>query len=439
MNFGRLIYPSSILIKNLSCISSSLRPSCIHYTNPSPQGVLMSSPLEVFLAARTPEFIQIRRQLHRLAELSTLEYVTGDYLKSLLTLWDIPFEAPIADTGLTVTIPGKKPGPGKVVALRADMDALPIFESERCPWHSKTPGVMHACGHDAHMTIALGAARYFKEQEDSFSGCVRIFFQPAEETTGGAQRMVEEGCMEHPPVDYVTGLHVAPYLPTGDIEVKYGKLYAASDEVAIVLRGRNSHGAYPEAGVDAITLAAFVITSLQSLVSRRVSPLDQCVLTLGTLHGGAAHNILADRVDIAGALRTTDPATRTAAKEYITAQVTKISEAYGGSGIVTFTPGYDALVNTDPLVDTLRAIAIPLLGREHVHWKASPGMGVEDFSAFLEKAPGVFYHLGCGNEKKGLTAPLHSREFAVDEDCLALGIHLQIALAQELLITAAPA
>lgn len=396
----------------------------------------MPSPLEVFLTARTPEFIQIRRQLHRLAELSTLEHATGDYLKSLLTLWNIPFEAPIADTGLTATIQGKKPGPGKVVALRADMDALPIFESERCPWHSKTPGVMHACGHDAHMTIALGAARYFKEQEDSFSGCLRIFFQPAEETTGGAQRMVEEGCMEHPPVDYVTGLHVAPYLPTGDIEVKYGKLYAASDEVTIVLNGKNSHGAYPESGVDAILLASFVITSLQSLVSRRVSPLNQCVLTLGTLHGGTAHNILAERVDITGALRTTDPATRAMAKEYITAQVTKLSEAYGGSGVVTFTPGYDALINTDWLVDILRESAIPLLGREHVHWKASPGMGVEDFSAFLDKAPGVFYHLGCGNEKKGLTAPLHSREFAVDEDCLALGIHLQITLAEALFATA---
>lgn len=393
----------------------------------------MKTTIEAFLAAHIQEFIQIRRQLHRLAELSTLEYNTGRYLTNLLSGWQIPFDYPIADTGLTATIHGKMPGSGKVVALRADMDALPLFEDQRCPFHSDNPGVMHACGHDAHMTIALGAALYFKENEDFFSGCIRIFFQPAEETIGGAARMVAEGCMDRPAVDYVIGLHAAPYLPTGDIEVKYDKLYAASDEVSISLHGKNSHGAYPESGVDAIILAAALISSLQTLVSRRVSPLDQCVLTLGTIHGGSAHNILADRVELTGALRTTDPATRRTAREYITGQVTKLAEAYGGSGTVSFLPGYDALVNSNQVVDILRETAIPMLGKSHVRWKSSPGMGVEDFSAFLEKAPGVFYHLGCGNDGKGMTAPLHSREFTLDEDCLALGIQLQTALASSLL------
>ncbi len=388
--------------------------------------------IDTFLATYTSEFIHIRRKLHQLAELSTLEYETGRFLMELLERWGIPYEYPVADTGLIATIQGQQTGPGKTVALRADMDALPVFEP-LSSLQSNNPGVMHACGHDAHMTVALGAARYFQLNRNFFSGCIRIFFQPAEETIGGAQRMIEEGCMERPPVDYVTGLHVAPYLETGTIEVKYGKLYAASDEVSIVLHGKSSHGAYPETGTDTIAMAAAFLSSVQTLVSRNVSPLDQCVLSFGTIRGGYARNILADTVELSGILRTTEPATRETAKDIIRRHLTGVTEAFGGTGTVTFTPGYDALVSTDDLVDVLADTAVPILGKEHVLWKQSPGMGVEDFSFFLEKAPGVFYHLGCGNQKKGKTAPLHSREFSLDEDCLALGIQLQIALAEALL------
>lgn len=394
--------------------------------------------MDTFLLCFTDEFINIRRRLHQLAELSTLEYETGRFIRSLLEQWEIPYEYPIAETGLTATIHGKLPGLGNTVALRTDMDALPIFEDERYPFHSHNPGVMHACGHDAHMAVALGAARYFKLTENDFSGCIRILFQPAEETIGGAARMIQEGCMEHPSVDYVIGLHMAPYLETGTMEVKYGKLYAASDEVSITLHGKSSHGAYPESGVDTIVMAAAVISSLQTITSRRVSPLDQCVLSLGTIRGGSAHNILADTVELTGSLRTTSPETRSTVKGLVQQQIQHITAAYGGQGIVTFTPGYDALWNNDTLVDILREAAVPILGQEHVLWKDAPGMGVEDFSFFLKKAPGVFYHLGCGSKKKGLTAPLHSREFSLDEDSLALGIRLQTALAQALLQTALP-
>ena len=389
--------------------------------------------IKAFLSRHTQEFIRIRRRLHQLAELSTLELETGRFLASLLSDWGIPYEYPVADTGLTATIYGRLPGPFKTVALRADMDALPLFEDEGCPFHSLNPGVMHACGHDAHMTIALGAARYFKQIENSFSGCVRIFFQPAEETIGGAVRMMEDGCMERPPIDYCIGLHMAPYLETGTIETRYGKLYAASDQVAIALHGKSSHGAYPESGIDAIVMASALISSLQTIASRSISPLDQYVLTLGTIRGGSAHNIIADSVELTGALRTTDPATRARVKVLIQKQVQGIAESFGGTGLVTFSPGYDALINNDTLVNLLREAAIPILGKENVLWKNAPGMGVEDFSFFLHKVPGVFYHLGCGNKKKGQTAPLHSREFSLDEDSLALGIHLQTALALSLL------
>lgn len=418
-------------------MSPILSPNATASTSQSPPGSTpLTADIDTFLAQHAPEFIQIRRRLHQLAELSTLEYETGRYICSLLTDWDIPYEYPVADTGLIATIHGK--AAGKTVALRADMDALPVFEDERCPFHSLNPGVMHACGHDAHMTIALGAARYFKQMEASFSGCVRIFFQPAEETIGGAARMIAEGCMEHPPVDYCIGLHMAPYLETGTIETRYGKLYAASDEVGITLHGRSCHGAYPESGVDAIVMAAALISSLQTIASRNVSPLDQYVLTLGTIRGGNAHNIIADSVDLTGALRTTAPATRSRVKELIRQQVQGIADSFGGTGLVTFSPGYDALINSDALVDKLREAAIPILGKEHVLWKESPGMGVEDFSSFLGKSPGVFYHLGCGNKERSQTAPLHSREFSPDENSLAIGIRLQTTLALSLLSTPSP-
>lgn len=388
---------------------------------------------DTFLTQYSQEFIEIRQQLHRLAEPSTLEYETGAFLKEKLSAWGISYLSPMAGTGLVALIPGKLPGPGHVIALRADMDALPIFEDTDCPYRAKTPGLMHACGHDAHMTIALGAARYFKLAEEAFAGCVKIFFQPAEETIGGAARMISEGCMENPHVDCVLGLHLAPYLNTGEIEVKYGHMYAASDELNITLYGQSCHGAYPDTGVDAIAMSAHLISSLQSLTSRFVSPLAQCVLSFGTIHGGTARNVIADTVELTGILRTTDSETRGRVKELLMLQAEGITKAWGGQSLVTITPGYDSLCNTDWLVEELRAAAIPILGKEHVLWKSSPGMGVEDFSFFLEHTPGVFYHLGCGNPRLGITAPLHSRKFSLDEDCLSLGIHLQIVLCERLL------
>lgn len=423
-----------------------------------------------FLQTYEQEMIEIRRELHARAELSTLEYETGRYLTELLERWGISYQYPVAGTGLVATIAG---APGTVVALRADMDALPILEPSLCPYCSRNPGVMHACGHDVHMAVALGVARYFQLKQKQMAGTIKLFFQPAEETIGGAQRMIDEGCMENPHVDYVLGLHMAPGLPTGDIEVKSGKMYAASDEVAITLKGCQSHGAYPDLGVDAIVLAAQLISSLQTIVSRSVSPTDPCVLTLGTIHGGAAHNILADRVELTGALRTTDPATRYRVKELIARHASHVADAFGGEASVRFQPGYDALYNTDSLVELLKKTAAPILQNasrqtpsdpgmpaDHIHIKEAPGMGVEDFSFFLNHAPGVFYHLGCaspgfqgGNPKsypidpkeifpdhpasaareKGIAAPLHSPGFTVDENSIALGIRLQAALTEALL------
>lgn len=437
--------------------------------------------IEQFLQNHLDEIHSIRRMLHQCAELATLEYETGTIIRRCLEEWKIPYDYPVAETGIVAEIWGKgKPDNNssddsrrsdhersdvnsrhdheclngnsrhsnehshidgcnshtaspKTVALRADMDALPIYEDRSHPFSSKNPGVMHACGHDAHMAIALGAARYFKEIEHHFSGCVKIFFEPAEETIGGAKCMVDEGCMERPRVDYVIGLHVAPYLKTGEIEVKYDNLYAASDEVTITVKGKGCHGAYPDTGVDAMVIAAQLILALQTVISRSIPPADPCVLSLGTIRGGSARNVIADTVELGGILRTANPALRSQLKKQIADISRLLPQALGGEGRAVFSPGYDALINTNALVDLLVDTAAPILGRACIHWKPAPGMGVEDFSHFLTRAPGVFYHLGCWDQTKGPAAPLHSRDFLLDEHCIAYGIRLQTALAGRLL------
>lgn len=380
-----------------------------------------------------PQLIKIRRYFHQHPEAGTQEVLTGRQIISYLEQWQIPYQYPVADTGIVAILTGKKQGLGNTVALRADMDALPLCEPDHRPYCSQNPGMMHACGHDAHMTIQLGTAKILKEREDEWSGCVKLLFQPAEETIGGAERMVQEGCMLNPKVDYVTGLHVMPSFPVGHLELKRGKLNASSDSVIITIHGKSCHGAYPENGVDAVLLSAVLIQSLQALVSRNVSPLNHAVLSFGKIEGGTAGNIIADQVTITGTLRTTDKATRMLAQQTIRRQVEHICQAHGGSGEVNITPGYTALINTDEIVTVLETIAKQELGESAIHWKEFPSLGVEDFSFFLEQAPGVFYHLGCGNPEQGITAPLHNNQFDIDESCLAVGVKIQVLLTLALL------
>lgn len=378
-----------------------------------------------------PDFIAIRRRLHQHPELGTNEIETGNIICEYLDNWGISYQYPVAGTGILAIIYGN--GEGNTVGLRADIDALPITESNDREYASLNPGVMHACGHDVHTTVALCTARILHETRSQWSGCIKVFFQPAEETIGGADRMIRAGCMEQPHVDYVTGLHVMPYYDAGHIEVKYGKLNASSDEVHITVKGSGCHGAYPENGVDAIVMAASLITSLQTLVSRNASPLDNTVLTLGKIEGGTAGNIIAEKVTMTGTLRTTDPQSRKEAIEIIKRQTKYICQAFGGTGEAVISPGYRALINTKEITDLLVETAVPILGTEQIHWKEFPSLGVEDFSFFLEKAPGVFYHLGCGNKEKGITAPIHNSAFDIDEECLKTGIRLQTELALKLL------
>ncbi|KUO72614.1 MAG: peptidase M20 [Clostridia bacterium BRH_c25] len=369
------------------------------------------------------KLVAIRRDLHMNPELSGKEIRTSKKISEYLDIWGIEHIDGVADTGVIAIIRGKKEG--RTVAARADIDALPITEASDRYYKSRNEGIMHACGHDVHAAILLGVARMFKEMEKELAGNVKLIFQPAEEAVGGAQRMVKDGCMANPDVDYVIGLHVMPYLDAGQVELKYGKLNAASGEFSITIKGKSGHGAYPDTTIDAIVIAGNVITALQTLVSRNISPLDSVVLTIGKINGGTKNNIIADEVVMSGTLRTLDADTRKHAKAIIERIVENTAKTYGGEGTVEYTDGYEALINDDEIIDVIRETAERVLGKDKVQFKEFSSMGAEDFSYYIEEAKGAFYHLGCGNQAKGITASLHNKNFDVDENCIKTGVQLQ--------------
>jgi amidohydrolase len=373
--------------------------------------------------------VDTRRKLHMIPEPGLEEHKTSAAIASALEGLGVEFEK--RATAIVGIVRGARPGP--TVAVRADMDALPIAEERRRSWSSTRPGFMHACGHDAHTTILLGVARFFSERRDSLAGTVKLLFQPAEETSGGAKDMIRDGCLENPSVDFVIGLHVMPHVPTGSIEVKYGALNGSSDTLHIAIKGKSSHGAYPDLGIDAIMISGHVVTALHSLVSRCVSPLDSAVLSIGTIAGGAKSNIIANEVTMEATLRTTDPAVEERLIAMAGDIVSAIPKAFGGSGELVVERGYRSLINHDRTVDAIMATAEDLLGKDRIIRREKPSMGVEDFSYFLNEREGAFYHLGCMNVGLGIAAPLHNGMFDIDEDCLQVGVAMQTGLVMRLL------
>ena len=380
--------------------------------------------LRALVEAQKNWMVDIRRRLHRIPERGFAEVKTQQVIMETLDALGIPYTT--ERTWVVGVIEGALPG--QVVALRADMDALPLEEPEGLPFRSEHPGMMHACGHDAHMTMVLGAAKVLMGMRDRLPGTVKLLFQPAEETDGGAEPMVQRGVMENPHVDRVYGLHVQPYLPVGVIETRAGTLNASTDDVELTIHGRSSHGAYPESGADAIVCAAQVITSLQTLVSRNVSPLASAVLSLGMISGGTAGNIICDRVSLRGTLRTANSEIRAMMKRRIAEVASGVASAMGCTAEVRITSGYAALVNDEAEAGRVMRVGARLLGEKNVVRKAAPSMGGEDFSFFCERVPGAFFHLGCV-KKEDMPAPLlHSRDFHLDEDCLTVGAMMHVAL-----------
>lgn len=362
----------------------------------------------------------IRRDLHRIPETGFAEFKTQAYICSVLDSLSIPYTT--ERTWVIGEIVGAFPGP--VIGLRADIDALPVTEPETCSFRSEHEGWMHACGHDAHTAMVLGAARLLVSMRDSIHGSVRLFFQPAEETDGGAEPMVQAGAMNG--VSAVYGLHVQPYLNVGQIDTRPGTLNASTDEVEITIHGVSGHAARPNLGVDAIVCAGQMITALQTIVSRNTSPLKPAVLSFGVVRGGTAKNIICDEVILQGTLRTADPELRAALKQRIREVCQGIAAAMGATVDVNIITGYAPLVNDAKEANRILRLGRELLGEENVSMREEPSMGGEDFSYFSEAATGAFYHLGCATQQPA--AALHHRDFTVDERCLPIGAALHCAI-----------
>ena len=373
--------------------------------------------------ALLPWLIEIRRDLHQNPELGLEEHRTAARVAELLDGLGITHRDGIAQTGVLGTIVGARPGP--CVALRADIDALPLQDGKNVPYRSLVPGKMHACGHDAHTTVLLGAARLLSERRSDLAGTIKLLFQPAEETVGGAKMMIAEGALDDPRVDAIFGLHVDPTLDAGQIGVRYGQRNASSDDVIVTVHGRSAHGAYPSTGVDAIVVAAQVVLALQTVISRNLDARQSAVVTLGTVHGGTQGNIVANRVEMVGTVRCLDPKVRAMVLERVREVATGIAAGAGGSATVEIRPSYDPLVNHDAIVSVVEANAERLLGSANVAQVPRPSLGVEDFAFYVTHVPGAFYSLGVRNEANGIVHPVHNELFDIDEESLAIGAAMQ--------------
>lgn len=376
--------------------------------------------------------IEIRRDFHQHPELGFEEYRTRDKVIEYLNEMSIENKI-VAKTGVMGIIRGKRKG--KTVALRADIDALPMEDKKEVPYKSKVKGKMHACGHDAHTAILLGASRMLKDLEDEIKGNIKLFFQPAEETIGGALPMIEEGVLEDPYVDGVFGLHVDNSIEAGQIGIRYGQMKAASDEIKVNIYGKNSHGAYPQDGVDAIAVAGQVLNALQMVVSRNVDPRTSAVLTIGTIKGGCAGNIIADKVEMEGIVRTLKAESRTLVIDKIRDIVEQIPKSLGGRGEMIRQESYPPLINDDYMVDIIKSNGLELLEEDSVYEIPYPSFGVEDFSYFAANRPSAFFQLGSGNREKGIIYGGHTPYFDIDEECLIIGVLLQVKNALEFLNT----
>ncbi|KQL55366.1 peptidase M20 [Heyndrickxia shackletonii] len=371
-----------------------------------------------------PWLVEVRRDFHAYPEFGMEEFRTKDKICEYLDEMDIPYQAGIANTGVVGLIQGEQDG--KTVALRADMDALPILEKNDIPYKSTVDGKMHACGHDAHMTVLLGAAKLLQENKHLLKGNVKLLFQPAEETVGGAEPMIKEGALENPKVDAVFGLHVDPAIPVGKIGVKYGQMNASSDTITITVKGKNAHGAYAYMGKDAIVIAAGVISALQTIVSRSVDARESAVISIGTIHGGTQGNIVADEVKLVGTVRTLTPEIRRGVLQKLEETVTYVAKGLGGEAVLSVEPGYTSLINNDEMVDIVKESGEALIGKENVNLLSRPSLGVEDFAFFAKAVPGAFFRLGVRNDEKGIVHDVHTPFFNIDEKSLKIGVAMQV-------------
>jgi len=388
----------------------------------------MKEKIRQLASSYAAEMIRVRRHLHAHPELSEKEVQTADYIASLLTEWRIPYRKDVGGHGIVATIEGRNPG-SRLIALRADMDALPITEMNEVPYASLNRGVMHACGHDVHMTCLLGAARILNDLKDDLEGTLRLIFQPSEEKfPGGAKAMIADGVLENPRPASILGQHVLPTLEAGKVGFKAGNYMASTDEVYLTVKGKGGHAATPELNIDPVLIASHILVALQQVVSRSAPPGIPTVLSFGRFMAEGRTNIIPSEVKIDGTFRTFSEPWRARAHEKITAIAQGLAESMGGSCEVFIDKGYPFLVNDEGVTFRSRNLAVEYLGADQVV-ELDQRMTAEDFAYYSQVIPACFYRLGVKNPGWTEIRNLHTATFDADESSIETGMGLMAWIA----------
>jgi amidohydrolase len=378
------------------------------------------------------EFIGVRQHLHANPELSYKEFETSKYVQDKLSELNIPFGVK-ANTGVVGLIQGKHPGK-KVIALRADMDALPIQEENVIAYRSRNQGIMHACGHDVHTAILLGAAKILSELRSDWEGSIKLIFQPGEEKNpGGASLLIKEGVLEDPAPEAIFGLHVHPALETGKLSFRPGKVMASADELYFTIKGPGGHAAAPQSTVDIILVASQIVVALQQIISRNNNPFSPSVLSITSIQGGYTTNVIPNEVRLMGTFRALDESWRYKAHDLIRKLATGIAGSMGAEIDINIDVGYPAVQNNEELNALARNRAEQFLGKENV-LETEMRMGSEDFGYYTQKIPGCFYRLGVMNREKGITSGVHTPTFNIDESAIEIGMGMMAWLGSTIVI-----
>jgi amidohydrolase len=392
-------------------------------TFPNAQSVSLSR-VRLDIRSLQPQLVEWRRRLHQQPELGFQEKLTSEFVSQKLQEWGIEHQTGIAQTGIVATIKGGKIDSGNVLAIRADMDALPIQELNEVPYKSQHDGVMHACGHDGHTAIALATAYYLQQHRQNFGGTVKIIFQPAEEGPGGAKPMIEAGVLKNPDVDAIIGLHLWNNLPLGTVGVRAGALMAAVECFKCTILGKGGHGAMPHQTIDSIVVAAQIVNALQTIVSRNVDPIDSAVVTVGELHAGTKLNIIPDTARMSGTIRYFKPDLKGFFQERIEQIIAGVCQSHGASYDLEYWGLYPPTINNADMAELVRSQAEQVIETPMGVVPECQTMGGEDMSYFLQAVPGCYFFLGSANPAKDLAYPHHHPRFDFDETALPMGVEI---------------
>ncbi len=388
---------------------------------------MLVNKIKELSASLSGEFIEIRRHLHAHPELSYNEFETAEYIRQKLTENNIEHHT-LATTGVVGMIQGRNPGK-RVIALRADMDALPITEENDVAYKSQNPGVMHACGHDVHSTCLLGAARILDLLKDEWEGTVKLIFQPGEERNpGGASIMIKEGVLENPVPQGILALHVHPGLETGKLSFRSGMVMASADEIYITIKSKGGHAASPHLTVDTILIASHLVIALQQVVSRNNDPFNPSVLSITSVKGGNTTNVIPSEVKLMGTFRAMNEEWRFRAHELIKKQSTELVRSMGGEIDILIDVGYPFVLNNEELTKEATKKAVEFYGSQNIE-QTELRMGAEDFAYYSHKIPACFFRLGVGNASQGITAGVHTPVFNIDERAIEKGMGIMAFLA----------